>query len=238
MRSLGPKRFVTLMSWVLCLASQLSILAFASDEQDLPTKTPVPRQIEAQPTSAPSQPPSISPAIPSALAPSTGEGIGEGQAANTYPSDDAPKNSDEPRRRALPAPLDGVFPSSEYLGPIPLIGVPDTDPIYPLTKAFWSAFPALKEPESRYMVGPMQESMPVLPISRTSLSPTLPFLIGLSSIRAYYDSNVFRTPCKPTTLTGDSASPRCMAWIIAGRQPKDGLAANCCTITFCMDSIL
>jgi hypothetical protein len=144
MRSLGPKRFVTLMSWVLCLASQLSILACAGDEQDLQTKTPMPRQIEAQPTTAPSQPPPVASAIPSAHAPSTGEQTGEGQAANTSPNDDAPKKSDEPRRRAFPAPLDGVFPSSEYLGPTPLIGVPDTDPIYPLTKAFWSAFPALK----------------------------------------------------------------------------------------------
>jgi hypothetical protein len=50
----------------------------------------------------------------------------------------------EPKRRALPAPLDPVFPGSEYLGPTPLIGVPDTDPEYPLEKALWSAFPALK----------------------------------------------------------------------------------------------
>ena len=50
----------------------------------------------------------------------------------------------QPARRALPAPFDGIFPSSDYLGPTPLIGVPDTDPIYPLTKALWSLFPALK----------------------------------------------------------------------------------------------
>src|SRR6476660_1432932 len=47
------------------------------------------------------------------------------------------------KRRALPAPLDPLFPGSEYLGPTPLIGVPDTDPEYPLEKALWSAFPAL-----------------------------------------------------------------------------------------------
>ena len=28
----------------------------------------------------------------------------------------------EPKRRALPAPLDPLFPGSEYLGPTPLIG--------------------------------------------------------------------------------------------------------------------
>src|SRR6202008_1766194 len=54
-------------------------------------------------------------------------------------------NSAQPKRRALPAPLDGVFPSTEYLGPTPLIGVPDTDPVYPLTKALWKAAPALKD---------------------------------------------------------------------------------------------
>jgi hypothetical protein len=50
----------------------------------------------------------------------------------------------EQKRRALPAPLDQLFPGSEYLGPTPLIGVPDGDPKYPLEKALWSAFPALK----------------------------------------------------------------------------------------------
>src|SRR5262245_2722352 len=50
-----------------------------------------------------------------------------------------------PPRRANPAPLDGVFPSSEYIGPSPLIGVPDTDPVYPLTEALWRLSPALKE---------------------------------------------------------------------------------------------
>src|SRR5580704_6298483 len=46
--------------------------------------------------------------------------------------------SQEPARRAMPAPLDGIFPSSDYLGPTPLIGVPDTDPVYPLTNLLWS----------------------------------------------------------------------------------------------------
>jgi hypothetical protein len=62
-------------------------------------------------------------------------------------SDSAASETSEPqeeKRRALPAPLDPLFPGSEYLGPTPLIGVPDTDPEYPLEKALWSAFPALK----------------------------------------------------------------------------------------------
>jgi hypothetical protein len=37
--------------------------------------------------------------------------------------------SEEPPRRALPAPLDAIFPGSDYLGPTPLIGVPDTDAV-------------------------------------------------------------------------------------------------------------
>src|ERR1700722_20276400 len=49
-----------------------------------------------------------------------------------------------PDRRALSALLDPLYPGSEYLGPTPLIGVPDTDPEYPLEKAVWSVFPALK----------------------------------------------------------------------------------------------
>jgi hypothetical protein len=55
------------------------------------------------------------------------------------------QSSTEPARRALPAPLDPIFPSAEYLGPTPLIGVPDTDPVWPLTRALWEAFPALKK---------------------------------------------------------------------------------------------
>jgi hypothetical protein len=56
----------------------------------------------------------------------------------------ATTNNQVPPRRALPAPFDGVFPGSDYLGPTPLIGVPDTDPVYPLTKAVWAVAPALK----------------------------------------------------------------------------------------------
>ena len=49
----------------------------------------------------------------------------------------------EPTRRAKPAPYDSIFPSTEYLGPT--IGVPNTDPIYPLTKLLWKDIPKLKE---------------------------------------------------------------------------------------------
>jgi hypothetical protein len=49
----------------------------------------------------------------------------------------------EPERRALPAPLDPIFPFTEYIGPT--IGVPDTDPTYPLNRVAWRAFPKLEK---------------------------------------------------------------------------------------------
>jgi hypothetical protein len=66
------------------------------------------------------------------------------QAKKLYAATTETSTLEEPKRRALLAPLDPQFPSSEYLGPTPLIGVPDTDPEYPLEKVLWSAFPALK----------------------------------------------------------------------------------------------
>jgi hypothetical protein len=54
-------------------------------------------------------------------------------------------NSQELQRRAFSSALDGIFPGSDYLGPTPLMGVPDTDPVYPLTKAVWAIAPALKD---------------------------------------------------------------------------------------------
>lgn len=49
----------------------------------------------------------------------------------------------EPTRRANPAPFDPIFPSTEYLGPT--IGVPNTDPIYPLNQLLWKNSPLLKD---------------------------------------------------------------------------------------------
>lgn len=53
----------------------------------------------------------------------------------------------EPRRRAYPAPLDPVFPMTEWIGSagtLP-IGVPDTDPEYPLEKAIYKIAPQLRQ---------------------------------------------------------------------------------------------
>jgi len=74
-----------------------------------------------------------------------------GQSKKTGQSDKTNKGTapasagQKPPRRANPSPLDGVFPGTEYIGPSPLIGVPDTDPVYPLTEALWRLSPALKE---------------------------------------------------------------------------------------------
>jgi hypothetical protein len=74
-----------------------------------------------------------------------------GQSKKTGQSDKTNKNTSsasagkDPPRRANPAPLDEIFPSTEYIGPSPLIGVPDTDPVYPLTEALWNLSPAMKE---------------------------------------------------------------------------------------------
>ena len=52
--------------------------------------------------------------------------------------------SSEPVRRSPPAPLDSVFAMTEYPGG-PLIGIPDTDPTWPLEKVIWDALPVLKK---------------------------------------------------------------------------------------------
>jgi hypothetical protein len=46
-------------------------------------------------------------------------------------------------RRAQPMPFDPIFPNAEYIGP--LIGAPNTDPLYPLTQKLWEKNPWLKK---------------------------------------------------------------------------------------------
>jgi Putative beta-barrel porin-2, OmpL-like. bbp2/Carboxypeptidase regulatory-like domain len=64
-----------------------------------------------------------------------------GQPPSGQPNPAAQTSATEPARLAPPSPLDGIYPSSDYLGPT--IGVPDTDPTWPLTAALWQEFPAL-----------------------------------------------------------------------------------------------
>lgn len=89
----------------------------------------------------------------------------------------------EPQRHALPAPLDPLFPGSEYLGPTPLIGVPDTDPEYPLEKALWSAFPAFTANRIKVYGWGMLDSTSALPTNQTLLNRTPSFPTNLSSAR-------------------------------------------------------
>lgn len=56
-------------------------------------------------------------------------------------------NTSEPERRAKPAPFDPIFPSTEYIGPT--IGVPNTDPIYPINKIIWQNNQFLKDNQIR-----------------------------------------------------------------------------------------
>lgn len=63
---------------------------------------------------------------------------------STSPQSD---NSNGPKRLSYPPPLDPVFPMTEYVGSagtLP-IGVPDTDPQYPLEKAIYKVLPQLRE---------------------------------------------------------------------------------------------
>lgn len=70
------------------------------------------------------------------------------QIGQLTPPGPAPVSSDSgPKRRAYPAPLDGVFCMTEYpgnAGTLP-IGVPDTDPEYPMEKAIYKVLPQLKQ---------------------------------------------------------------------------------------------
>jgi len=56
----------------------------------------------------------------------------------------APTPPSEPARRALPSPLDPVFAMTDYPGG-PLIGVPDTDPVFPMESIIYKALPVLKK---------------------------------------------------------------------------------------------
>ena len=106
--------------------------------------------------------------------------------------------STEPARRALPAPLDGVFPGSEYLGPTPLIGVPDTDPVYPLTKAVWAIAPALKNARIK-VYGWINPGISV----STSNKSNIPESYAIVPNRLELDQGVLRIERLPDTVQTD-----------------------------------
>ena len=169
--------------------------------QALRTITSVPRQIEVQFTTSSShlfEPAFIASPVASAPGSSNLEQNGEVQIATASQNDEASKKSDEPGRRALPAPLDGVFPSSEYLGPTPLIGVPDADPIYPLTKAFWSAFQALKAARIK-VYGWANPGFD----ASTSIKSNIPESYAIVPNRIELDQGVLRIERLPDTVQTD-----------------------------------
>src|SRR5215475_10363409 len=70
-------------------------------------------------------------------------------------------------------PLDGIFPRSEYLVPTDLIGVHDTDPVYPVTKPLWSsAFPVLRTARIKWSRGSWAIRVRTALMSACQLAPT------------------------------------------------------------------
>ncbi len=107
-------------------------------------------------------------------------------------ADDATTSS----RRAKPAPLDSVFPSSEYPGPT--LGVPNTDPIFPLTKALWDACPGLKKNDIR-LYGWINPSFNL----STSKHSNVPMGFSIVPNRIELDQFVLRLERQPDTVQCD-----------------------------------
>jgi hypothetical protein len=158
-----------------------------------------------------------------------------GQSDSTGSQSSAPQ---EPKRRALPAPLDPLFPGSEYLGPTPLIGVSDTDPEYPLEKALWSVLPALKANRIK-VYGWVNAGFDL----STSNKSNIPESYAIVPNKLELDQAVLRFERLPDTVQrdhvdwGDSASAQCTASTIAGPQRKVGSADNSSTTIVSTDSI-
>lgn len=106
------------------------------------------------------------------------------------------ENSKEPARRAKPAPFDSIFPSTEYLGPT--IGVPNTDPIFPLTKALWKMFPDLKANDIR-IYGWVNPSFN----SSTSRDSNIPLSYNIVPKKIELDQFVLRVERTPNTVQTD-----------------------------------
>jgi hypothetical protein len=94
--------------------------------------------------------------------------------------------------------LDGIFPGADYLGPTPLIGVPDTDPVYPLTKAIWAVAPALKNARIK-VYGWINPGISV----STSNKSNIPESYAIVPNRVELDQAVIRTERLPDTVQTD-----------------------------------
>jgi hypothetical protein len=120
------------------------------------------------------------------------------QESATAVTNNDPAPPQEPLRRALPAPFDAIFPGSEYLGPTPLIGVPDTDPVYPLTKALWTIAPALKNAKIK-VYGWVNPGISV----STSNKSNIPESYAIVPNRVELDQGVLRIERLPDTVQTD-----------------------------------
>lgn len=116
----------------------------------------------------------------------------------TEPGGTSPFTGKEVQRRALRAPLDDIFPSSDYLGPTPLIGVPDTNTVYPLEKALWDAFPTLK----KHRIEIYGWADPGLTVS-TSNKSNIPESYAIVPNRVELDQGVLRIERVPDTVQTD-----------------------------------
>jgi hypothetical protein len=110
---------------------------------------------------------------------------------------DSPSSDIDPPRRAPPAPLDSVFPSTEYIGAagtLPM-GVPDTDPEYPLERAIWKACPLIKKARIKVYgwVNPGVEFS-------TSRKSNFPLSYGIVPNKLQLDQLVLRTERVPDTV--------------------------------------
>jgi len=143
----------------------------------------------------------------------------------TAPTSQGASDPEEPTRRALTAPMDGIFPGSDYLGPTPLIGVPDTDPVYPLTKALWTIAPALKDAKIK-VYGWINPGISV----STSNKSNIPESYAIVPNRVELDQGVLRIERLPDTVQtisiGAFVSPPYMESTTAGLRRKAGSADN------------
>jgi Putative beta-barrel porin-2, OmpL-like. bbp2 len=100
-------------------------------------------------------------------------------------------------RRALPAPLDPVFPSTEYVGVAgqTQIGIPNLNPVFPLEKAIYQACPILKKQriEIYGWVNPGGDRS-------TSLHSNVPQSYSIVPNKLELDQLVFRIDRMPDTV--------------------------------------
>src|SRR5216684_4335720 len=182
------RKFRLLSAVIFCTA----VIPFRLLADDRNTSNPIAKAEAAKP--APAK------AVPRAAA-ERESGIDPGtvpEAEQTPAASEAPTNPQEPQRRALPAPLDGIFPGSDYLGPTPLIGVPDTDPVYPLTKALWAIAPALKDARIK-AYGWINPGISVSTSNRSNIPETYAIVPN----RIELDQGVLRIERLPDTVQTD-----------------------------------